>query len=184
MSRLLIFKPFWNLCMLVRSMWHKINCQLSSRQPSDSKWKVWRKCHLLSKKRDKRPADVKTILHLFLVSIFPSSETPTKIRHFYQHKLFCWDSIYDSLFSDFQLQFLWRTPSTSLRNYFSFFPTFFNSIIFDFSILCYLFTSGCLCPSVLAPPYSTNTVLFFPPFSLRVSVSTFVVERVFFALIF
>lgn len=53
MFPLLTCKPFSNLCMLVKSMWPKISSQHSSRLLNDSKWKVWLKCHLWSRRKDK-----------------------------------------------------------------------------------------------------------------------------------
>ena len=53
MSRLLIYKPSLNLCMLEKWMWLRISFRHSSKRPNDSKSKDWPRFHLWSKRRDR-----------------------------------------------------------------------------------------------------------------------------------
>jgi len=54
MYLLLICKQFSSLCTPAKWMWLKTSFPHSLRQPSDSKWKAWLKCHPSLKKKDKR----------------------------------------------------------------------------------------------------------------------------------
>lgn len=53
MSRLLIYKPSLNSCMLEKWMWLRISFRHSLKRPNDSKSKDWPRFHLWSKRRDR-----------------------------------------------------------------------------------------------------------------------------------